>query len=101
MPLLYAMLYAKLFDLLSLAIEISKAIWNEWRLSHSGQVDSKASVIAGEFLDEGAPQHSVGRHAVDEENGIALTLKYAMHGVAPFCHRQFGASRWTARRTSG
>jgi hypothetical protein len=91
MPPLHTVLNAKLFNLFCHAIEIAGAVRNEWRFSHARQVDRKASVMAGELLDDAAPQHAVGRHAVDEENGIAFTLVGTMHGVAPFSHRQIGA----------
>jgi hypothetical protein len=76
----------KLLNLFCQAIEIARAIWNEWRFSHTGQVDSKASMAAGESLDHAVPQHAIGRHAVNEENGIAFTLAGTMQGVAPFSH---------------
>jgi hypothetical protein len=66
-----------------------------------GRSTAKQSVMARELFDDAAPQHAVGRHAVDEENGIAFILVYAMHGVASFFHRQRGASCWAGCQTSG
>jgi hypothetical protein len=43
----------------------------------------------------------VGRYAMDEENGIAITLEFEVHGAAPFSHRAVAMSCQIAGEKAG
>jgi hypothetical protein len=87
-PLCYAMLHTKRLNLLCETIEIVAAVRDERRLSHARKIDGKASMLAGKLTNDAVPQLAVGGHAVDENNGVALTLVSAMHGAAPLYQQQ-------------